>query len=57
MLLGQNDFTALFTEEANKVVKMGHDSRAVTVPTCPNGSVGGRIEIACDGTAPEGTGD
>lgn len=52
VLLGQNDFTALFTEEANKVVKMGHDSRAVTVPTCPNGAVGGRIEIACDGTAP-----
>lgn len=51
VLLGQNDFTALFTEEANKVVKMGHDSRAVTVPTCPNGAVGGRIEIACDGTA------
>lgn len=52
VLLGQNDYTALFTEEANKVVKMGHDSRAVTVPTCPNGAVGGRIEIACDGTAP-----
>ena len=52
VLLGQNDYTALFTEEANKIVKMGHDSRAVTVPTCPNGAVGGSITIACDGTAP-----
>lgn len=53
-LLGQNDFTALWTEEASKLVKMGHDSRAVTVPTCANGAVGQRIEIACDGTAPAG---
>lgn len=56
VLLGQNDFTALFTEEANKVVKMGHDSRAVTVPTCPNGAVSGRVEFACDGTEPVAAG-
>lgn len=52
-LLGTNDYTALFTEEGWLMAKRGHDSRVVTVPICPNGNVGGGVEIACDGSAVE----
>lgn len=49
--LRQNDYTALFTEEGYMVVQRGHDSRAVTVPVCANGSTNIGELIACDGTA------
>lgn len=51
ILLGQNDYIALFTEEGYLVAKRGHDSRAVTVPICADGSTGAGVEIACDGSA------
>lgn len=38
-MLGQNKFTALFTEEAWLVAKRGTDSRLVTVPVMSDGSV------------------
>lgn len=47
-LLGTNDFTALFTEEGSMVVKMNHDSRAVTVPVCPDGSTAQLVELGCN---------
>lgn len=52
--LRQNDYTALFTEEGYMVVKRGHDSRAVTVPVCGNGSTNIGELIACDGSADSG---
>lgn len=36
--LGNNDYTALFTEEAFLVTKRGHESRVVTVPVVADGS-------------------
>ena len=56
VLLGTNDFTALFTEESWMVVKMSHDSRVVTVPLCADGSTGAQVAFDCDGTvtAPAG---
>lgn len=38
--LGTNDYTALFTEEGYVVVKMGHDSRVVSVTLDPSGVTG-----------------
>lgn len=38
--LGTNDYTALFTEEGYVVVKMGHDSRVVSVRIDPSGVTG-----------------
>ena len=49
MLLGQNDFTALFTEESWMTLKMGFDSRVVTVPLCVNGMTNSGIAYDCDG--------
>lgn len=49
VLLGQNDYTALFTEESWLVLKMGFDSRVVTVPLCHNGATNAGIQIGCDG--------
>lgn len=49
-LFTQNDFTALFTEEAWLVAMRGHDSREVTVPICADGATHGGVEIACDGS-------
>jgi hypothetical protein len=49
--LPNNEFTALFTEEGNMVVKMCHDSRAITIALCPDGSTNAGLDIACDGTA------
>lgn len=49
-LLGQNDYTALFTEEGWLVAKMGHDSRAVTVPVEPTGHTAGGVNIKADGS-------
>ena len=50
-LLGQNDYTALFTEEGYLVAKRGHDARAVTVPINPNGGTGTGIRLLANGTA------
>lgn len=50
-LLGQNDFTALFTEEGWLVAKRGHDSRRVVVPICADGATAAGVGIACDGSA------
>lgn len=50
ILLGQNDYTALFTEEGWLLAKRGTDSRAVTVPVCPDGTTAAGIRFACDGT-------
>lgn len=55
VLLGQNDYTALFTEEGWLVAKRLHDSRVVTVPVCADGSTAAQVEFACDGsTTPAG---
>lgn len=50
VLLGTNDYTALWTEEGYMVVKMCHDSRVVEVPICANGALGQRYDLDCDGT-------
>ena len=50
-LLGQNDYTALFTEEGYLVAKRGHDARVVTVPLNPNGGTGTGIKLLANGTA------
>lgn len=46
-LLGTNDYTALFTEEGAVVVKMGFDSRVVTVPICPDGTTAAGVTYEC----------
>ena len=51
VLLGQNDYTALFTEEGYLVAKRGHDARVVTVPINPNGGTGTGIKLIANGTA------
>lgn len=51
VLLGQNDYTALFTEEGYLVAKRGHDARVVTVPINPNGGTGTGIKLLANGTA------
>lgn len=50
-LLGQNDYTALFTEEGYLVAKRGYDARVVTVPLNPNGGTGTGIKLLANGTA------
>lgn len=40
--LGENNYTALFSEESFLVAKMGHDSRRVKVPLKYTGSIGPR---------------
>lgn len=49
-LLGQNDYTALFTEEAWFVAKRGHDSRVVSVPLSADGATHIGVDIKHDGT-------
>ena len=51
VLLGQNDYTALFTEEGYLVAKRGHDARVVSVPLNPNGGTGTGIKLLANGTA------
>ena len=46
-LLGNNDYTALFTEEGSKVVKMGHDSRVLTIPVCADGATAAGVDFEC----------
>jgi hypothetical protein len=48
--LGQNNYTALFTEEGYLMAKMCHDSRVVTVGVCPDGATAAGVDIDCDGT-------
>lgn len=50
LLLGQNDYVALFTEEGWMVMKRGIDSRAVTVPLNASGGTHGGVVILHDGT-------
>lgn len=50
VLLGTNDYVALFTENAYLIAKLCWDSRAVTVPVCPNGTTGSPVVLNCDGT-------
>jgi hypothetical protein len=52
VLLGTNDFTALFTEEGWLLAKMCHDSRLVTVNICPDGATHAGVDIGCDGSTP-----
>lgn len=42
-----NDFTAAWMEECYLVAKMGHESRLVTLPICPNGVTAEGIDFAC----------
>lgn len=51
VMLGQNDYTALFTEEGWLVAQRGHDSRLVTVPICADGATAAGVNIDCDGSA------
>ena len=48
--LGQNNYTALFTEEGYLMAKMCHDSRVVTVNVCPDGGTAAGVLIDCDGS-------
>jgi hypothetical protein len=50
VLLGNNDYTALFSEEGWLVAKIGPDSRVVTVALNPSGRLAGGVDIASDGT-------
>ena len=50
VLLGTNDYTALFTEDPFLVLKRNHDSRVVTVPVTPDGATHIGIAIAGNGT-------
>lgn len=43
-----NDHTYAFTEELILLAKMGHESRVITLPVCPDGSHGGiAVDLAC----------
>lgn len=50
VLLGQNDYTALFTEEGWFVAKRGQESRVVTVPFDLPGAVAAAQDIQWNGT-------
>jgi hypothetical protein len=50
VLLGTNDYTALFTEDPFLVAKRNHDSRVVTVPITPDGATHIGVDIAANGT-------
>lgn len=51
VLLGTNDYTALFTEDPYLVAKRCHDARMVTVPICPDGATHVGVAINCNGVA------
>lgn len=42
-----NDFTAAWMEECYLTAKVGHESRVVTVPICPNGATQAGITMSC----------
>lgn len=46
-LFRQNRYTALFTEEAFKVINRCYESLLVTVPVCPNGLSAGTATVTC----------
>ena len=48
VLLGQNKFLALFTEEAWLVAKRCIDSRVITVPVCSDGTTHAGVLLDCD---------
>lgn len=48
--LGENDYTALFTEEGYLIAKKGLDSRVVTVPLSASGETGAGVLINHNGT-------
>jgi hypothetical protein len=50
VLLGRNNYTALFTEDPYLVAKRNWDSRVVRVPVTPDGATHAGIAIAADGT-------
>jgi hypothetical protein len=47
-MLGENKFTALFTEEAWLVAKRCVDSRVITVPVCSDGTTHAGVLLDCD---------
>jgi hypothetical protein len=51
VLLGKNDYTALFTEEGWFAAKAGHDSRLVKANISPSGATHIGAEILANGTA------
>jgi hypothetical protein len=46
--LGENKYTALFTEEAWLVAPRCGNSEVIRVPVCSNGSVGAGEILECD---------
>ncbi|AWN07728.1 major head protein [Microbacterium phage Hendrix] len=50
VLLGQNDYTALFTEEGVFTARRGQDSRVVTVPITADGATAAGVDIAHNGS-------
>ena len=51
VLLGQNDYIALFSEEGWLVAQRCPDSRVVSVGVCPDGATAAGVDIACNGAA------
>lgn len=54
VLNSTNDYTAVWFEEFYSVGRRGPQSRLVTVPVCPNGTVGGRVAAVGSGSCPIG---
>jgi hypothetical protein len=50
VLLGKNNYTALFTEDPYLVAKRTWDARRVTVPVSPDGATHVGLDIAANGT-------
>lgn len=42
-----NDFTAAWSEDCWLLAQIGHESRAITVPVCPNGATGADVTYTC----------
>ncbi|MFZ4160442.1 major capsid protein [Streptomyces griseoincarnatus] len=42
-----NDYTALFSEECVALIDRSVDTRAVTVPVCPDGATGAQAPLTC----------
>lgn len=47
VLNATNDFTAAWMEECYLTARVGHESRLVTVPICPNGATQAGITMGC----------
>lgn len=45
-----NDYTVAFTEEAYQICKPGCGVRLVTIPICPSGASGERVQLVCAGS-------